>query len=254
MSSHWSNYDSWNYVAAPLRPCETIIDQYKSIIGKSKSTLLLGCTQELCILSEKTTAVDYNQSRIDNWWPNTENKIAICGNWFNLCEILPENNNKFDFILGDGSFTFLNGPKEWEKVLNQCKRVLNQDGMVIIRVYETPSEQNLMKNIKNSVISGEIPSFDCLKLEIMYKLSCQGTKNIPVRKIRSTFYELFDKKELSEQTGWSMDVINVIDAYEHSDDSYYLPTRSQIKLAFPEAIRVGNCNYPFAETCAFYVF
>ena len=176
-SSHWDIIsDSWHCIEPPLRPNDMIIKQFDSLLGldKPKTILLLGCTDELCFLqTEQVVALDKSQERINRWLKNSEDAVGICGDWFNMPEHVKMT---FDCVLGDGSFNFLNGPNQWQKVIDNCNNVLNKPGKILIRVYEAPKEPLSMPEIKNLLYSGKIANFSCLKLYIWMYLSNKCTK------------------------------------------------------------------------------
>ena len=252
--SHWDRYDNWNYVEAPLKPVPDTVKLFYALMNNNpQSILMLGCTRELVSLNcDKIIAVDKSISRINSWFPKSSTVYGIEGNWLRLSNYI-DNESKFDYVIGDGSFIFLSIPEQ-KRVIKECKKFLNPGGKIIIRGYETPENPISIGDIKEDIRLGKIQNFSCLKLKLMFLLSRCGIFGVPVNEIRDTFYESFDKKSLFVETGWPIPCIDVIDVYENSSDVYYLPTRKMMEEDFPGVVIVETSGYPMSEHCPIYIF
>jgi len=88
----------------------------------------------------------------------------------------------------------------------------------------------------------------------MAVVSRNGNPNIPVTEIRDNFERMFyDRRALSDATGWPMEDIETIDAYKNSSDVYTFPTVGQFKSAIPDTFRnirvLESGTYELADRC-----
>ena len=245
--SHWNNKEFWSLLDAPLIPPSSVIDQFKTLIGDSKSAVVLGCTKQLYEIAPETTVIELNQNRIDLIPPPGK---VICGDWLNLAFHL---DSKVDAIVGDGSLNCLQFYKDWVNVIQHCSVALRPKGKFAVRVFETPKHTTLSLDIVAGIENYKFQNFSELKWTLAMYLS-YGSVNVPVKQIRNLFYALFDKEILSKHTGWHMDRINTIDVYKDSDCFYSFPDENMIRSVFPNAVRYETTGYPLAECCPIYVF
>lgn len=237
MSSHWDSYIGWDLVGAPLRPTRSVIQRYAELVEGQNSLGLLGCTPELLDLRVPTiVAMDNSEARAATW-----PCAVMVDDWRHPRDLF----GPFDSIIGDGSFTCLQFPDEWEMVLRNCRA--NQ---VIIRVFENYESARQ----DEPVLHFPYPNFHCLKLDIAMLLAKNNNGHVPVRLIWEWFNHYIPRESLHHSTGWPVEVINIIDVYQNSPDVYAFPTQAMIQRAFPTAKRLHMFGYPFAEYCPIYIF
>ena len=246
MDNYWNSLEYWELLEAPLRVDNCVVEKFKELIDETDSVLLLGCTKELYTVTKDVTVIDINQQRINMFKPIGK---VVCGDWLNIIDELDFN---IQYVIGDGSFNCLRF-QEWPCLIHSVKKVLNPGGKIIVRIFETPANVDSLKNIKEKIENKEIATFSELKWILAMYLAYTNN-HVVVEYIRDLFYLIFDKEKLSKQTGWSLESINTIDAYENSKQIYCFPSERQIKKEFPESKRIQVLGYPMAERCPFYVF
>jgi glutathione peroxidase-family protein len=241
--THWNSLDYWNKLEPPLRPSTNVVNQFQEIIGPVKSLLVLGCTKELYSLASDVTVADQDQVRLNLL---ASDQKQFCGDWLKLKTL-----EKFDAVVGDGSLNCLKFPQQWQELIHICKGLTN--GKVAIRVFETPDLIRFSSMIQEDLEAGKIKNFCSLKWELAMHMAYHEP-SVRVKKIHQLFYMMFDKQKLSEQTGWSLESIDTIDAFKDSEMVLDFPREIHIKQAFPKVIRLNSEGYPFADRCPFYIF
>jgi hypothetical protein len=247
MTSYWDNLEFWEKLDAPLRPTSQVVSKFQEYTQDSDSVLLLGCTKELYTVNDNVIVVDVNQRRIDMLKPIGR---VICGDWMNLTNEL---DCKVDTIIGDGSMNCVK-LNDWQILIDRAKLVLNPGGKIVIRVFETPAIMRTLKQIKDDVLINKYTeTFSSLKWDIAMYLAYSNC-HVAVTDVYDMFNLLFDKEELHMVTGWPIDTINTIDAYNNDTTVYCFPSEKQIRRIFPRIMRKQVLGYPFAERCPFYFF
>ncbi len=254
MPSHWNSIPHhWARLGPPLCPppeaVEAIRDQIASATGK---VLLLGVTPELADIGTDLTAVDRNENMIKYVWPgDTPRRRARLGDWRNL----QLGSNDFGSCIADGSLNAVTFPDDIVRILNGVSEALQPGGWFVCRLYATPERCETLADVRTAAMNGGIQSFHALKWRVaMATAAAQDNPNIRVTAILDSFERLFpDRKALTQRCGWPQEIIDTIDVYRDSADSYCFPTARQfLSLApagFVHARLVESGNYELAERC-----
>ena len=144
---HWDNYaHTWQHVKPPLRPSQqdlevmlTAIKQQQTIVSPKKSqAVLLGITPEIAEMqwpdNSELLAFERSAGMKQVNWPGdiSGKRHAYTGNWLELTV----NTNQADIVIGDGSFNCVAFADEFEKVTQEIDRVLNENGVLIMRFFK----------------------------------------------------------------------------------------------------------------------
>jgi SAM-dependent methyltransferase len=252
--SHWSDYHRrWARIGPPLRPNAEVVQAFAdAIAGHDDRVLLLGVTQELAHLGRHLTAVDRNQGQIAHVWPGDDvRRQARLGDWCRLGD--PD--GAFSAVIGDGSASFMAHPDGLREFLAEMARVLQPGGVLVLRLFATPEYPEAIGEIHEHVTRRGIASFHAFKWRLAMTLVQRARDpNIAVTEIRDNFDRMFyDRRALSDATGWPMTDIETIDAYKGSTDVYSFPTLGQFKSAVPDSFRslekIDAGTYELAERC-----
>jgi hypothetical protein len=242
----------WTRLKPPLRPDDQIVSAYRRATeGHDKNILLLGVTAELADLGEATVAVDISKKMIANAWPgDTAKRKAIHGNWLDM----PLQTRIFTAAIGDGVLAGI-ALTEHATFFSQLARLLLPNARIALRLYETPEPGETIAQVRAQTMAGEIVGFHAFKWRLAMALAAEA-KNpaVPVASIHQSFQRAFpDRTALSAATGWSLDDIEEIDAYNDKPMVYQFPTRRELLAHLPKNFAnprfVTSGNYELAERC-----
>jgi len=263
--SLWSKQsEKWKNVGSPTRPCfedETIFTNLafvNLISNETKKVVVAGVTPELINNIKWPSNVELEAFDISldmikqNWNPPS----SLCAK-VNQCDWrkLPLDDNSVDLIIGDGIFTALGSVKKMLEVLTEFKRILNSNGKIVLRNFTRPENKEELSNIRLDANKGNIENFGTLKWRLATALTNQETSIVTPKEIHSTFEKLFpDRKDLSLNSGWSLDQIATIDSYEEMTSSFYFPTNDEITKIFNNIFDIYEINqgsYEWSKYCPF---
>lgn len=242
----------WTRLKPPLRPDDQIVSSYRRAVeGHGRNVLLLGVTTELADIGETTVAVDISKKMIANAWPgDTERRKAVQGNWLDM----PLQGREFTAVIGDGVLAGVT-LADHATFFSQLARLLLPEARLAIRLYETPEPGETVAQVRAQTLEGKIVGFHAFKWRLAMALATEG-KNpaVPVALIHQTFQREFpDRTALSAATGWSLDEIVEIDAYDGKPMIYQFPTRHELLAHLPKEFAdprfVPSGDYELAERC-----
>ena len=215
--------------------------------------LMLGATAELLALAPDILAVDHNRAMLANLaFPRDR---ALLHDW----RALPATLGPFDFVVGDGSFSGLRFPNDYEAVARALEGVAGPRARMVLRLYCAPSRRESDVEVARAALAGRINSFHALKLRLAMALAAQGdSANVAVADLFDRFAALFpDRSALATASGWSLEQIGVIDAYRLSRVHYSFPTFAQLCDVLAPVLTVAasvHGGYELAERCPIVTF
>jgi len=248
----WRHFAAvFDKLGAPLRPSAgDVAHVRRAIAGRDGKVLLLGVTPELSVLGRELIAVDISPRMIAGVWPGDgDHRRAILGDWTKL----PFDNSTFDAVIGDGSLN--SAPEALDPLLREIRRVLSPAGTAVFRVFCSPEEPETLLSIQQDIDAGWPGNLHALKWRIAMVIAASMPDAIvPVRTILATFNQMYpDRARLAAATGWSLDEISTVDAYDGADHSLGFPTLPRmLELAAPwfrDALVLPGAGYPLAERC-----
>ena len=242
----------WMRLKPPLRPNEEIVSAYRRAIeGHDKRVLLLGVTAALADIGETLLAIDRNHQMIANAWPgDTERRQALNGDWL----AMPIHGRDFTAAVGDGVLTAI-AFSQYETLFSQIGNLLIPGAKLAIRLYETPEPGETVLQVREQTMAGKISGFHAFKWRLAMAIVAEARDAaIPVASIHQTFQREFpNRAALSAATGWPLDEMAEIDAYDGNPMIYWFPTRREVlahlpaEFAKPRFERSGS--YELAERC-----
>ncbi|HEY2032576.1 MAG TPA: class I SAM-dependent methyltransferase [Rhizomicrobium sp.] len=242
----------WTRLKAPLRPDAQIVSAYRRAIeGHDERVLLLGVTAELADLGDTVVAVDQSRKMIANAWPgDTETRKAVHGNWLTM----PLETREFTAVIGDGVMTGIEFP-QYKTLFSQISRLLLPGARLAIRLYETPEPGETVAQVREQTMAGKIAGFHAFKWRLAMAIVAEARHAaVPVARIHQMFRREFpDRAELRAATGWELDEIAEIDAYDGKPMIYRFPTRRELLAHLPAAFAEPHFQpsgtYELAERC-----
>jgi SAM-dependent methyltransferase len=250
--AHRDFHRRWTTLKPPLRPHPNVASAIRRLLPETdRPILLLGVTPELAVIPRRTLAVDWSERMIAVAWPgDNDDRRVIMADW----RALPLEAASVPAAIGDGSITMLQFPEDVSLLLEQLRRVIEPGGRAVIRCFTTPEEGESLEQVVDAALSGEC-SFHAFKLRLNMASALEaGLQNMPCDSVFRCFQTLFpDRQELAEASGWSLDEIAEIDAYDGSPYVQCYPRRSELMGIMPSWIAQASFaeteGYPLAERC-----
>jgi SAM-dependent methyltransferase len=259
------HFDHWQIVHAsmdllgpPQRPTAEIAGVFADLIrGHGDNVLLLGVTVELASLGDRMIAVDISPAVIARQWRGEgPDRKALVADWRSM----PLDTASASAAIGDGSLNCVPYDGGIDAVLREVDRVARPGARMAFRVYCTPERGESLDAVRSLVLAGGVQSFHALKWRIAMALTAAaGRPDLAIVEILAAFERMFpDREALAAQTGWRREVIDTIDNYRASTESYCFPTLTEIThLAarlFADVRAVPSGSYPLAERCPIVTF
>jgi hypothetical protein len=243
----------WEDMHAPLRPCATSIQGYKSLFeqvrpaDRDAHVLLLGVTPELAcadwLRPARITAIDHSADMISHIWPgDAQHRHAVLGDWLAL-PVAPQSQ---DIVVGDGVLNFFSFPEGHQQLAISLSSALRDSGHLIIRAFCAHEHCASPEEIFQNARRGGMTNFNEFKLLLLAALQ-QGQVHQGVK--LATVWELFqqefpDLQTCAEQTGWSTRVIKTIDLYKNNPAHYHLGTPREIEAAVSGQFKLVKMQLP----------
>jgi len=265
--SIWSKQSTrWSNVGSPTRPSledsAIMTKQARLCLNyiKEPKICVLGVTPEIIQLDwpnkAKLYAFDSSKDMIKKLWiynRKIDSQVSMA-DWNHL----PLKKNSMNFILGDGSFTALQGIEEHKSVTREIERVLKNGGSLIMRCFIRPNKKETINQIKKDVESNKILNFGTLKWRIAMALTDSKTSTVQPSHIYNIFHETFkDLSKLTSYNKWTLDDISTLDSYANMSGFFTFLTESSLKQYMPKNLKfiskkIGN--YELAERCPTMLF
>jgi len=255
-SQSWRDFHRrWPQLRPPLRANGEVVSALAELIaGRDERLLLLGVTPELSALGQNLTAADWSEEMIASIWRgDCADRRAVRANWLEL----PGFMKPFSAMVGDGSLNMLHWPEDYEKLFDGLSRALAPGGRIAVRCYLAPETGETAGHLAAEVRTGTV-GFHAFKWRLAMMLARQqANPNVPVRRIHEMFATLFpDRAALAIESGWPVETIAEIDAYQDSAAIYSFPTADELlsaahRLSNPRLVPAGT--YELAERCPIFV-
>ncbi|PCJ86149.1 MAG: methyltransferase type 11 [Hyphomicrobiales bacterium] len=237
----------------PFRLDQATVDEFKKLIlGHDAHVLELGVTPELAQLGQTLTAIDWSANMLEHIWPgDTPTRRAVLSDW----RTMPAFDPAPTAVVGDGSLGCTAWPEPYEQVFARLKAVLSKGARIVIRCYISPDHPEEIIEIADDVNAGNMLGFHAFKLRLAMAVASEnGGPNVVVKDILTRFNEVFpDRLALAKNTGWSLERIGEMDAYNNSEAIYSFATRKQVVQIIPSGFSnvhfVDAGKYELSERC-----
>lgn len=226
------------------------------IEGFDAHVLELGVTPELADLGQELTAVDWSEKMLSHiWLGDSDTRRAILSTWWEIPPLSP----KPTAVVGDASMTCLVWPDLYSSVFSKLETLLADKARVVLRCFILPDKPEQISELRRDAMAGNIKGFHAFKLRLSMAVVGEADgANIAVKNILDGFNAHFpDRQELIAATGWHLDDMKEMDAYEQSDAVYSFPTRKELLSVIPTSFSNihfhDSGTYEVAEHCPFLV-
>ncbi len=227
----------WQQIGPPLRPAaediefarRTLADWLSENRRHSPRGYILGVTPEYFHLpwppGSVVRAADRTSEMITHVWPGKASDVLV-SDWRHVN--FPD--QSFDIALCDGGWHLLDFPDGQVELANKLAGLLKPGARFLVRLFVPPPRREDQKTCSKSLLAGDIPNLNCLKLRLGMSLQESPSAGIALNQVwlslRSTVKSW---SELASRLGWSLDHLSAIDAYRDSQARYHFVTVDQAK-------------------------
>jgi SAM-dependent methyltransferase len=256
MPDYWSGLArAYAALGPPLRPDDADIAHMESAVagwaarhpGRRIHALLLGVTPRIAEMEwppgTSLFAADNSLPMVRMVWPGNvpRARMALCADW---CA-LPLRESTCDVVIGDGSFSCLRYPHGFRALAGQARRVLRDDGMLILRAYVQPVEQERADNVLADLRRGAIASFHWFKFRLLMALQQSTSQGIAVDAVyRYWASQSIDEAALIAQTGWEAEAVRMMDLYRGKDTIHSFSTMAELQSVLAEHFAESAISAP----------
>jgi SAM-dependent methyltransferase len=266
-SGQWPHVAAlWKLLGPPLRPSRQDLELVADAIGRwspanatSLKFLVLGVTPEFTGLELgirlEFHAIDRTPSMIAGIWPGPKGS-AKCGDWRSM----PWTQAVFDVAICDGGLQLLDYPAGITAVARELQRVLKPGGLFIVRLFCAPVPREDPESVLSQLFTGAIADLNELKLRLNPALQINLEDGV---RLGDTWKFLHDRlapwNELAARLGWSLEHLQVIDAYRENDARmHFFDASEAIRLITNasdlEPVQNVKGSYRMADRCPTLVF
>ena len=251
----------WANIGSPGRPCEADMKIMWNCIApiffdrKKVRVILLGVTPELLNLQwplgTTIAAFDSSPTMIDKIWnpPQGLDAHIYQADWRNL----PVSNQSAELIIGDGIITAAGSHSAAIDVLSELRRILVPGGKIVLRSFIRPDKFESPEQIVLDALSGGIQNFGSFKWRLAMSLVDRQESSVALCDVYTAFNILLpDRTKLEQESGWSADILDTIDAYSNMPGNFYFPTMGQLEKLLGRYVCIENIkigSYELAERC-----
>lgn len=252
----------WSRVGPPLKPADEdtalTLSMLQPLFAENPDQCriaVLGVTPELVQMpwpaQVQLDAFDHSADMIARVWrahPAVRSQVHEA-DW----RALPLEAGSLDGAVGDGCLNTLPTLDQYSRVLQELHRVLAAHGKMVLRCFIRPDKAETVPAIVDAVMAGQVGSFHALKWRLAMALADVGGGPVAVADIHQAFDTSFPSRAaLSDKTGWPLEQIDTIDAYQGSPTHYTFPTLDQLrKQCQPwfDVMQIAHGNYELADRC-----
>lgn len=236
---HWNSHAvHWDLIGPPLRPAaddlevvrDTVTQLQRSTPDRGLDVLILGVTVEYARFgwpaTTRITALEKNEAMVEHVWPGVASGEArvVSGDWLDAAALV----GPCDLILGDGVFSQLQYPDQYDRLCRQVSQILRPEGRWVVRLYagETPGESS--REVFAQALAGRLPNVSEFKLRLMMALCAEGgMPHVAVSHIW-TVWDRQRRENPAVEGLWSVADRQTIENYRDSPVRYSFPPASRV--------------------------
>lgn len=264
----WSRHvRQWQWLGSPLRPAaadtriaEELVRRWHEA-GKvpAPAAMVLGVTPEIAGMrwpsGTQLVAVDHAPEMIRGIWPGAGRKRpAVCAEWHSL----PLSDGSLYIVIGDGCFTVLDYPAAYRAVARELRRVLNGNGMLLLRFTARPDVPESPGAVFDALSRGRIGNFHAFKLRLAMAMQASAEAGVRLEDVHRAWREAgVEPGQLAQERGWPLPVVLTIDAYRDVPARHTYPTLAEVRAVMAAEFEEIACEVPgyeLGERCPTFAF
>jgi SAM-dependent methyltransferase len=261
---HWSDAAyHWRHYGSPLRPCAADVRVMEALVrrahaghrGRGLRVLLLGVTPEIAQMAwpegTQLLAVDRSPAMIEHVWPGdvAGRRKVVCGDWFDLANEA----NRFDVVIGDGTFSILGFPRQYRELAAVALRVLASGGVLIARYFLQAARREAPHAVIDDLVAHRIASFDAFKLRLAMAMQERAEEGVRMGDVFAAWSAArIDCAALLAKTGWVTEVVETIRPWEGKDARLSFPRAAEMDAVLDEYFereQEHRLDYELGERC-----
>jgi SAM-dependent methyltransferase len=227
----------WRQIGPPLRPAHQDLQVLEHYVfdGEPPPTLprvlLLGVTPEIYDLLKDRSfllAVDNSPSMIEHVWRGGSEDV-LCADWRNL----PLPSHSRDVALCDAGLHLLEYPADQRILVDRLHEVLKPGGHCILRLFVPPAMRETPEQVLTDLFRRRIRNLNVLKLRLGMALQRSASAGAAVHDIWDVLRRSAKSWEhLATHLGWSLEHLQVIEAYHGSAARYHFVSAEEAAELF----------------------
>lgn len=265
---HWNQHaKQWQWIGSPLRPADQDIRALEQALQRwheahrapAPQAILLGVTPEIALMrwppGTRLVAVDHSQAMIREIWPGARlGYTALRAGW----PTLPLLDNSQDIVVGDGCFSALSYPGEYQAAVRAVRRVIRAHGIFLMRFYIRPEVGEPVAAVIDDLLRGRVGNFHVFKWRLAMALHGSLDEGVRLADIWDAWHAAVPAPApLAARLGWPLRAVLTIDAYRGVATRYTFPTLAEARAAMADSFAEIECclpGYELGERCPTLIF
>jgi len=253
--SYWSSAArQYTELRPPLRPCAEDILFFEETAGKyalqhpeqANRALLLGVTPDIAQMrwpsSFSLLGVDRSNEMVNAVWPGniSGKRWAVNGDWLSL----PQPPASCDIAIGDGSLNCLRYPDQHRAFLRSVCTALKAEGILVLRCFTQPEQQERTDQLFEAALRGEIPTFTQFRLRLLMAMQRSTGEGVAV----SSVYRFWADRSATQMSRlralWPKADIDYIELYRDAGAVHTFPTLAECRAVLSEFFDEVSASFP----------
>jgi hypothetical protein len=252
---HWKSHAiRWDLIGPPLRPSPdemavvaAIVSELTLQVGnRGIDALILGVTPEFAGFAwppkSKLIALDRSESMIRHVWPGSmaASERVLEGDW-----LAPDASlGPFDLVLGDGVFSQLAYPVDYERLCQAMREVTRPGGLWALRLFARPDEPEDPERLLGDLRAGRLTNINEFKLRLGMALCDAGhADDVGVREMWQ-FWDEARRTDPSLRDCWSTELQGTIENYREGTARYSFPRLDPVLDLLRRTATIREVRYP----------
>jgi SAM-dependent methyltransferase len=243
---HWSDAAyHWEHYGPPLRPAADDVRTIEALVAAHAGTggarprraLLLGVTPEIATMAWPAAiellAVDRSPLMIERVWPGDEPpaRRVVCADWFALAATT----QRYDFVIGDGTFAILGFPRQQRALAEIVHRALAPGGLFVTRLFLQAQRNETPPAVFADLAANRIGSFHAFKLRLAMAMQPEAATGVRMGDVYAAWETAgIDRDALLAATGWPSPVLETIRPWAGKDSRLAFPTAAEMAALLDE--------------------
>ncbi len=244
----------WDVFRPPLRPYPEDIVLLQALVeaaiaepgGQGARALMLGVTPEIaemrwpdatCLL-----ALDSSDGMIRNVWPGARTSgAAVRAEW----ETMPVRDAVCDVVVGDGIFTTLAYPADFDVLVPQIRRVMKDGGTLFLRLFARPERREPVGRIFEDLRGGLVHNIHGLPWRLAMALHGDLASGTRLGDIWEAWEaHVPDPSALMASLDLPPETVRIMEVYRGVDACITMPTLGEVREMLARDFEERACHVP----------